>query len=92
MGEEIKVLEISSDHTNFLQDIADHLNQNKWKSVTYTPELIQQHEMFMKLFADIRPGDKLQFWSWFAGPFAAAEGYKIVRDGEEVAHVTTCVS
>ena len=89
--------EISNDYDSFVNTLVEHLRGRQEarylsKSITYTPELVQEHRMFGEFLSKAQEGDVLQFYVWNAGFLRYSEGYQITRNGEGICSVTTLVS
>lgn len=91
MSENTKYTDLSNDRSHFAQAIADQENKNPYKHRDYTAEQIQNHDHLQPFLQEAQDGDVLQYFVWDGGFLRHAEGYLLVRNGEQVSQVTARV-
>ena len=82
MGVELKIEMLSNKVEDFWQVCADTLTKKLPRLCgPYLIEELKKHPDF-NFLNDVQEGDALEWYDWYAGPFAAASGFTITRNKE----------
>jgi len=88
--------DLCEDPSQFSRVLVEHLNERQRalfkRETNYTWEQVAAAMQYKYFFDDLKPGDRLQFFTWNGGVLAYHEGYQIVRDGKPLRSMTTLVS